>query len=806
MKKKIALMLSVVMLLSLLPMNVFGTASKINPAGVATVGINSNTTFDLSFTGIDNSGTATSAVALISLDNDAKFDTFAFKSGAAGVSVDKMSDTQFWIYVGPGVNASAFVLTASIDIPDKRSTTFSFSIEDLQGGLFASQTTAYARTLAAPGLNISVDSRIATDVFRPGDITIAETVSGMLKADIEYFVEIKLADGPSKNFYTLANSGTFKDATNLGTVAQTGGTVTAGVLTASFTPASESRLGQLGSIKLQDLIINAGEFAPRTGEISITVQVYWWNEDDLDDDGNPKRANIGDAVTRKVIDRQLRGVVFDAQNEAEVRSGNIGARTARFIISEDSPDSWNARDTVLQFPDGVTVASVRYIANWANWNDGDFDKAATLANGGGRVNGILVRDDQISIQPPTNATGRHTIIVDVLLSIEAGFTAADGSRDIVAEIVRGDDNFKADKVKLATVVDPISIKIDGLADGLVGNVNTTFDITIGEAAAGVLGSGSELWVYVVGTDRDEVSLSMGRRDVVTNAATGLRAEYAGLRSTDNSSIRNNAIVIDIETASWEASEILLRGVQINGVLQAGVDYYLVVSGNSVLSNNEEVKIDSLTSESEESERDILRNSLYFDKAFQVALATTVEEEAPPDATDPETDPDDGTEPGDTTGPGTDPGDTTEPGDTPSLINPDVVAPYTFETGQLYGDAPVFEVMDDPHGIGTSYIMATALAGIIGFDHFWDANLAEGTWTGFNAYNEEVVIKMRNGDDTMNVSFDGGATFDTVGIFSSSGQVPARLEYNRFYVPVKAFEEILGIVVTWDPVGPKVHIN
>ncbi|MCL2665145.1 MAG: hypothetical protein FWE82_05990 [Defluviitaleaceae bacterium] len=699
---------------------------------------------------------------------------------AAPIKVERVNDTILRITAPPATVAPD--LDFYVNIPgDGHGKVYSVAIEDDSWGAFASQTIAFARTNPAGGITIASGSVVASDVFKLGAVTVTENAAGSIAVKNDHKIIFKV-DGP---FYVFENSVNIKGE-NLGALEITDRVIKddGATLEVTFKTATATANPLRGKIEFTDLTLRDKDgYAPKEGEIKITAQFV----------------GFGDPTGLKVADRALRGVNFEATDKA-VFTGKMGVVSARVTIKEDAPDSWTARETIIQLPDGVSIISADY-----TWNEGDWDKRVKdVKVGDARHNNILfLRDDQVSITPDLSNTRSNTLVFELKLSVEAGYVAADGSRDIVAEVTRGDSGFKADSVVLATVSEPIGIKIDGLADGLVGSVNTTFDIEISEVDKQILAGGKELWIYILGGDSDDLVLNVGRRDVTSdNSTSGLRVSYQGKRTTDNSVIRNNALVLDIDAQSWSISSggtITLKDVQLSGNLVAGVDYFLVVSGDAIISNNEEVAIDGLDPDGDITERAIYRDPAYFAAAYKVALATTPDEvEAPDGGEEPE-------EPGDPDDP-----DATDPGDTePALINPDIENSYTFVQGEIYGatGGPAFIMVDDPNnpGFATSYIMATALCNLLGFvESFADG---VGTWEGYNAFNEFVSISMRNGETTVMVSYDFEDAIPFT-LQASSGIVPAFIheDYGRFYVPVKAFEAILDIVVTWDGDNATVTVN
>lgn len=117
-------------------------------------------------------------------------------------------------------------------------------------------------------------------------------------------------------------------------------------------------------------------------------------------------------------------------------------------------------------------------------------------------------------------------------------------------------------------------------------------------------------------------------------------------------------------------------------------------------------------------------------------------------------------------------------------------------------APIFRLepfAPDPN-FSTSYVMTRVIADILGLEISFNEITRTGTFSGYNAQNQHIVMEITIDSTQMRVN---GVPRE---VRASAGVVPAVIRNDRFFVPVLVFQEVFGVTIQWNGATQSVTIN
>jgi hypothetical protein len=824
MKKKIALLVALVMMLSMIPAHLFGFV--VSPPARSNVGqgepINFNVIFDYNLFGGIVDGTTSSALFELVGGNDetrwqATFATGQTISPGSGLSVPAEI-----IFERVNNRTLRVELVWKDDIPANPEG--NFTIEDLLNAVIAGDAGARVELRVTPiefwggevttrligqrlanfGASVSIAGvRVASSEdgvrINLDQLRIAESFPGSLTNVRAMEHEGDTADRAlgiilrAPQFYTWAGTPTIGSARGFIQLSSSSGAFTRldrwDGRDTIFIPLANITRTSTGfgndTLNIDGLVLVADELArPIDDNIAIDVRV-----------NTPNFLMGGEWMTwgLKVAERAHDAINSSAGDPVGVWSGRTSDWTATISLRETSIGTWNANNDIrLEVPDGIRITAVEARSpneSFAgNMHANDF-------RGIGGLDINPRNNNFVTFSIPGGDVNRlKQLDLRLRFSVEPGYTG-----DIPVTVSgRGVDGFISnDTLVVATASSPFSVEFVGVSRVDTGSfVDIHIDeIRITEAAPSMFNTNQEIWLYAVdGNVREDFSINVptGRGTITTEGSRGQIVSRDRIDETFNASVRRNLLSVRIDRQGFDdPATVTIRDVNLSGNARAGAQVLMAISGSAIAPNHAYVEADRISTPGDiKNPTTELRLSTWlFDTPYLFEIAETVPE--------PE-DPDEGEEPGE--------GEPGDPGDGPpeevGLINPDILNTYFWSDGDNFGAYPnVFRMHQfEGYEMATSMVMASALAWALGLVPSWDAATATGTWTGYNARDEYVIIELVNGSSIMNVSFDGGA-FIPETLTAAVGEVPAIIIGENFFVPIAAFQDVLGITVTWIPGEP-----
>jgi len=825
MKKKLALLLALAMIVSMLPVTVFGA----DPNYGKLIG----TVRSL----IKNSSVNKNLTATIEIDTLQFATDGAFKVEIDNGQINRINDMTeddkvngLWI-VGNPVKDTEELKDALVDGQiiisyednDDNDSPIEIKLTALRDSGPEGTQKIRVATYVSYGLTASAgDPVVFTDTVTINKITIGEKRLGSFNADAEYTVTLKL-QGDKFNWGSTSKVEVGSDSKFLPAFNADDANV-AGANTQTVTikgiKTGDSSLSA-GDFFISGLTIGATEKAKVKDTVKVDVTIQAVNEEetfknDGKEDDKVLEIETGKKVTIEgltVATLGTAGLKLASDKATEIYSGEM-SDLASFTLTELAPNSFptaNSKNSAARFvvPEGVKINS----AEVAVWSDDSEPDPETF--------------NQESKNLDTRATDGHDFSValdaETLYLVPAWGISSDGSLFNVkitlnVSVVPGYANdidsgiavtFEGslDKVgienasgkvteDLATVADRIEVDATtsgGLTYSGVYVTGSIDEIVIIETEPGALKAGTELWLYIENTRLTNLSLDVPSGTFQDNT-TDLRARVSRKKLANLDLPAGVVLEILNESRGDDPGTITIPGAFVSGTDMSGnQEIKLVVSGSAVAENNEIVAFDA--DEEDDYSKWLKDNKadIYFDTAYTKSLfggADDIDE-------GPGTVPGTGTEPGGSE-PGTgdiDLGDLGDGGDietpttptTPTVPQEPPKEIFSIPNGGSFqpieGD-PIPKAFRTVNGVG--YVAMRVLIDQYGMDWSYVNDVATITDGG-------ITVEMTKGKNVGKVNGVEKKITDSAG----NPAAVRMLEEGRLFVPARFVFESLGYDVQWD---------
>jgi len=507
-------------------------------------------------------------------------------------------------------------------------------------------------------------------------------------------------------------------------------------------------------------------------------------------------------------------------------------RTNVILIRESNVNTWNSHETTISMPDGVEIRGA-HVAVYDRRPDGtrvrvggtikdvwdgttntrldeftrddsnNRESWVAITNHANNTNnaGISITPTELRFNPNFNFVSANAKEVEIqfILSIEAGYAWKNSNGDTQTPVVvtLNDPILGTQELEIATAVDPISVDITNDAPVEVP-VDAAFnvsrhsigDIIISETEVGMLQDRTELWLYVVGNRNSDIVLDANRVPEVNNN-TQFRIYNGRQLNHQFANIWLNGIRFNIERRSSvgrtgeEPAEIVIRDVEISGMLYSGVEYKVIVSGNAVAANDYTVMMDEPINTTNNSYRDIVG---MFDTIPYYVTPFTLDESTygPPPSTD---------APAGSTGV---PGTVVQPsGRTPLFLNVNSPRIPVTVNGQTNEYVP-FAMIPVTRNVSAGGISAAVFAQFIGGTADWASPVA--TITGINAQGQSTTVTLTSGSNMATIN---GQSVDIAAGSNYSAEfanqvMPYLSPQGSMYLPLAFLCNAFGVQYEWNP--------
>jgi len=570
-----------------------------------------------------------------------------------------------------GAEKAYLVISGAID-PSGDNSDLKIDIRPLGRSSFASKEITLA-TREGYGLEAKVPDGVVnfSDVGNLNDIVISETTIGSLNKDASYTIYLQVSDNFSwtsipTSIATVSEFGGFSsDIRKDGKKGEPGGHKE---INDGRNNLAKYELGEfktesdlaIGSITISGLKIVADEKTKAGTTAKVTVYIVEKDGGTVvkgdDESKSPKKFDAFDVA--KYVNAGLTVDYADKEKTGEttlVYAGDYKAEAATFTITEATVGSFNfkrANNTITFEPVNKEQVKIVSADIWGSYasdaDDGKFGKKDNPISAGpdGRYNQeyrLSVDTDYVQFGNVVLGEGKPSkLSVKLTLSIAPDFEDDEVEIEIGGNAIGGD--LSKSVISVATVTPRVSVDFDAPSFPAGSSTITRVDlgdITITESEAGALDDNTEIWLYVMSNDNRPPALRAGGRVRVDNEEeSGLQVR--SVTSTFSSSEIDGASVFGFMVRVSKSSKndddeggvIVIPDVSVEGTMQPGFEYRLVVSGSAVAESN--IYTQYLNDKEPISLRDFRRaNPATFDTAIELPIFSGVEDEEEPEVEEPE---------------------------------------------------------------------------------------------------------------------------------------------------------------------------